>query len=79
MEEKLLINGGTTLCGEVKVEGAKNALLPLLAATVLSEDEYQISNYVDLEDLKNMREILRLLGVETKSSGNPKTCEAVEV
>lgn len=70
MEEKLLINGGTTLCGEVKVEGAKNALLPLLAATVLSEDEYQISNYVDLEDLKNMREILRLLGVETKSSGN---------
>lgn len=70
MEEKLLINGGSTLCGEVKVEGAKNALLPLLAATVLSEDEYQISNYVDLEDLKNMREILSLLGVETKSSGN---------
>lgn len=70
MEEKLLINGGTTLCGEVKVEGAKNALLPLLAATVLSEDEYQILNYVDLEDLKNMREILSLLGVETKSSGN---------
>lgn len=70
MEEKLLINGGTTLCGEVKVEGAKNALLPLLAATVLSEDEYQISNYVDLEDLKNMREILSLLGVETKSSSN---------
>lgn len=70
MEGKLLINGGTTLCGEVKVEGAKNALLPLLAATVLSEDEYQISNYVDLEDLKNMREILSLLGVETKSSGN---------
>lgn len=70
MEEKLLINGGNTLCGEVKVEGAKNALLPLLAATVLSEDEYQISNYVDLEDLKNMREILSLLGVETKSSGN---------
>ncbi len=70
MEEKLLINGGNTLCGEVKVEGAKNALLPLLAATVLSEDEYQISNYVDLEDLKNMREILSLLGVKTKSSGN---------
>lgn len=70
MEEKLLINGGTTLCGEVKVEGAKNALLPLLAATVLSEDEYQILNYVDLEDLKNMREILSLLGVETKSSSN---------
>lgn len=70
MEEKLLINGGTTLCGEVKVEGAKNALLPLLAATILSEDEYQISNYVDLEDLKNMREILSLLGVETKSSSN---------
>lgn len=70
MEEKLLINGGNTLCGEVKVEGAKNALLPLLAATVLSEDEYQISNYVDLEDLKNMREILSLLGVGTKSSSN---------
>lgn len=70
MEEKLLINGGSTLCGEVKVEGAKNALLPLLAATVLSEDEYQILNYVDLEDLKNMREILSLLGVETKSSSN---------
>ena len=70
MEEKLLINGGNTLCGEVKVEGAKNALLPLLAATVLSENEYQISNYIDLEDLKNMREILSVLGVETKSSGN---------
>lgn len=70
MEEKLLINGGNSLRGEVKVEGAKNALLPLLAATVLSEDEYQISNYVDLEDLKNMRQILDVLRVESKTVGD---------
>ena len=59
MEEKLLINGGTTLCGEVKVEGAKNALLPLLAATVLSEDEYQISNYGNVHEKSVADNILR--------------------
>lgn len=67
MEEKFRIFGGNELYGQVKVDGAKNALLPILAATVLCEGEFEISNYVDLEDLKNMQKILHLLNIKTAS------------
>lgn len=70
MENKLLINGGNSLVGKVVVEGAKNALLPILAASVLCEGEIQLSNYVDISDLINMREILQLLNIKSNSNGD---------
>ena len=66
MENKLLINGGTKLFGSIKVNGAKNSLLPLLAASVLCDGEIEIKNFVNLEDVKTMLEILKTLEVESK-------------
>lgn len=67
MEDKLLINGGTLLNGKIKVDGAKNAFLPILAASVLCEDEICLENYVDLQDLRCMREILQVLNITSKA------------
>lgn len=65
MEEKFLINGGRKLFGEIKVDGSKNAFLPILAGCVLAEDEFCLKNYVDLSDLVCMRQILEVLGCKT--------------
>ncbi|KAA0874068.1 UDP-N-acetylglucosamine 1-carboxyvinyltransferase [Nitrincola tapanii] len=62
--EKLLIEGGSCLNGEVRISGAKNAALPILAATLLAEEPVHISNLPHLHDITTMLELLRRLGVE---------------
>lgn len=68
MEERFLINGGCQLRGEVRVDGSKNAFLPILAASVLCDGEIELDNYVDLSDLQAMREILSVLGIKSQSN-----------
>lgn len=63
--DKLVINGGRKLFGTVRVQGAKNAVLPLMAAAVLTEEKVVIENCPDLSDVRNMSRILRSLGAET--------------
>lgn len=70
MENKFLINGGTKLFGEIKVDGSKNALLPILAACVLCDGKIELENYVDIADVKNMREILSVLNIVTEEKEN---------
>lgn len=65
MEERFLINGGRQLYGEIKVDGSKNAFLPILAASVLCDDEIELENYVDLSDLTSMRNILDVLNIKS--------------
>lgn len=67
MSEKLLIMGGHQLNGKIKVDGSKNAFLPILAGVVLCDGEIVLENYVNLSDLEAMRDILHCLGVQTKS------------
>ncbi len=62
---KLVINGGRQLFGTVNVQGAKNAVLPLMAAAILTEDEVVIDNCPQLTDVDNMEKILNSLGAET--------------
>lgn len=62
--EKLVIEGGRPLQGTVRIEGAKNAALPILAASVLAEGPVSIDNVPDLLDIHVMLDILRSLGVE---------------
>ena len=62
--EKLLIKGGVRLDGEIRISGAKNAALPILAATLLSADPVVIHNVPHLHDITTMNELLRCLGVE---------------
>jgi len=61
--EKLLVHGGVQLDGEIRVAGAKNAALPILAATLLIKDAVKISNLPHLHDVTTIMELLGLLGV----------------
>ena len=61
--DKLVIEGGRPLQGSVRIEGAKNAALPILAASILAEGPVSIDNVPDLLDIHVMLEILRSLGV----------------
>ncbi len=64
--EKLVIDGGTPLQGEVKISGAKNAALPLMAATLLCPGEYLLSNVPDLRDTRTLGRLLENLGATIK-------------
>lgn len=65
---KLLITGGRKLCGEVKVQGSKNSTLPILAATLLCEDESVLFNCPKLTDVDATIRILRYLGCKATRS-----------
>ncbi|HBS26941.1 MAG TPA: UDP-N-acetylglucosamine 1-carboxyvinyltransferase, partial [Gammaproteobacteria bacterium] len=60
--EKLLIQGGISLQGEVRISGAKNAVLPILAATLLADSPSLISNVPHLLDVTTMMRLLGQLG-----------------
>jgi len=74
--DKLVINGGRKLYGEVKVQGAKNAILPLFAAAVLTEDKVVINNVPNLSDVDNMIKILKNLGVKVDRYGSTAVIDA---
>lgn len=61
--DKLLITGGIRLDGDVKISGAKNAALPLLAATLLGETPVTLTNVPQLKDITTMIQILGHMGV----------------
>lgn len=63
---KMLITGNAKLSGEVKVQGSKNSTLPILAATLLCEDESVLYNCPDLSDVDVTIQILRYLGCSVR-------------
>ena len=62
--DKLLIDGGQPLSGEVRISGAKNAALPILAGTLLADGEVQLSNVPHLRDITTTLELLGRMGVD---------------
>lgn len=62
--EKLLINGGSTLKGEINCSGAKNAALPIIAATILSDENIVLKNLPYLQDITTMFELLGSMGAD---------------
>ncbi len=62
--DKLLIEGGVPLSGEVSISGAKNAALPLLCAALLTEAPLHLSNVPHLNDVSTMLRLLVQMGVE---------------
>ena len=64
----LVIKGGTPLRGEVKISGAKNAALPLMAATLLTSEECVLRNLPNLSDVRFMSKILKSLGADVETS-----------
>jgi UDP-N-acetylglucosamine 1-carboxyvinyltransferase len=61
--DKLIITGGTQLSGELRISGAKNAALPILAATLLSETPVSVGNVPHLHDITTTMELLGRMGV----------------
>ena len=62
-----VINGGRKLSGTLRVNGSKNAALPLLAAALLSDEPVVLRDVPDLSDIRNMYRLLGELGVETNT------------
>jgi len=67
--EKLVINGGKRLSGTVKISGAKNAVLPIIAAALLGQTPSTLEEVPDLEDVRTISEVLEHLGVPVTNSG----------
>jgi len=67
---KIVVVGGQKLKGEIAVEGSKNAVLPILAATVLNNGVSVIKNCPDLKDVQIMIDILKKLGCTISREGS---------
>lgn len=61
--DKIIIDGGVPLSGSVKIQGSKNSALPILFATILTEDKCKIHNVPELSDVRTTEKILRTLGM----------------
>ncbi len=69
--EKLYVDGGSRLSGNIRISGSKNSSLPILAATLLTDGECILRNVPDLSDTNYMVQILSTLGAEVeRASGN---------
>lgn len=68
--DKIWIKGGKKLSGTVKVSGSKNAALPILFSSLLTEDRSSFSNVPDLQDIRFTLKILETLDVQTESYSN---------
>ena len=67
--EKLIIEGGKPLYGEISISGAKNAALPLIAATLLAPGDHVLRNVPDLRDTRTILSLLEELGARWKRDG----------
>ena len=70
--DKIVIEGGKRLVGTVKMSGAKNAVLPVLAATLLTEGRNVIDNVPEVRDVLTMIKLLEALGAEVENYSNEK-------
>lgn len=74
-----MIKGGTPLHGEVTVSGAKNSVLPIMAATLLTREPCVIRRVPDLSDVKFMGQILASLGAQVKVEGSTVSVHANKI
>ncbi len=77
--QKLVIQGGIPLRGEVRISGAKNAALPMMCASLLTSDVLQLSNMPDLHDIATMRKLLEQMGVKAAVQGDEMTLHGAHV
>ena len=74
--QKLKIHGGYPLKGDVRISGAKNAALPILAASLLTAEPLVLSNVPQLNDIGTMLKLLTEMGVTTERSPEAATLQA---
>jgi UDP-N-acetylglucosamine 1-carboxyvinyltransferase len=68
--DKIVIEGGKPLQGNIKVGGAKNAALPIIAACLISGGWHRLQNIPRLKDVETIKQILSMLGVEFRQEGD---------
>ncbi|MFQ5588369.1 MAG: UDP-N-acetylglucosamine 1-carboxyvinyltransferase [Nitrospiria bacterium] len=68
--DRMLIQGGTPLKGEIEISGAKNAALPILAATLLSSDAHRLKNVPLLGDITTIKRLLEKTGAVISEAGD---------
>ena len=68
--DKLVINGQKILNGIVEISGAKNAVLPVMVATLLAPGKYRISRVPDLRDTHTMLRLLEMIGATSSFENN---------
>ena len=77
--DKLRIQGGAKLQGEIAISGAKNAALPILCAALLTRDAVTFTNVPRLNDVITMLKLLEQMGVKVTIDGNTVTLDAGEL
>ena len=71
--QKLIIKGNQNLAGSIKISGSKNATLPILAATILSNKPTKLKNIPLVQDVFTMIRLLKFIGINIKVSSKKKT------
>ena len=77
--QKLAIQGGIPLRGEVRISGAKNAALPIMCASLLTTGSLQLSNMPDLHDVATMRKLLQQMGVQAATQGSEMALSGAQI
>ena len=77
--EVILIEGGKGLKGEIRVSGAKNAVLPLMAACILNSGVNSFTNVPDLADVRTMVELLEIIGAKIEFEGGNMTIDSTNI
>jgi UDP-N-acetylglucosamine 1-carboxyvinyltransferase len=77
--DKIIITGNGPLRGEVRVAGAKNAALPIIAASLLTPEPLRISNIPGVRDIGTALQLLELLGAEVERSGTELVIDSSKV
>ena len=68
--QELVINGPTKWCGEVNIDGAKNACLPIMAALLMIDNQVTLNNIPKLNDIESMLKLLQCMGLDMTHQGN---------
>ena len=77
--ESLIVEGGNRLEGEISISGAKNAVLPLMAASILTEGVNTFTNVPNLADVRTMAKLLEILGGEVSLEGGNLTIDSTGI
>ncbi len=77
--QKLAIQGGNPLNGEVRISGAKNAALPIMCASLLTAGDLSLSNLPDMHDVATMTRLLQQMGVKIAAESQAATFNAAHM
>ena len=68
--DNLIINGGNKISGKISISGSKNAVLPIMTATIISPGIYILKNVPELRDTYTMKRLLEMIGAKIKFKNN---------